>query len=152
MGLDWPAVAAGVAWGVGYLALLSIPVFSALRWAAVPLALASGLLAGAAAGGLARRDDGAGGRHGLIAGLLTGTCFAVGFWVALSTPGLSVGVFHGFNYLLATNAGRVRVIATHGPLVVSTLAVVGGATVAGLGYLAGREAPGRGADPGFVEP
>ncbi|MFC6942930.1 hypothetical protein ACFQE8_23730 [Salinirubellus sp. GCM10025818] len=153
MGLDWPAVGAGVAWGVGYLALLSVPVFSALRWAAVPLVLASGLLAGAAAGGLARHDDDeAGGRHGFTAGLLTGTCFAVGFWVALSTPGFSVGVFHGFNYLLATSAGRVGVIATHGPLVVSALAVLGGATVAGLGYLAGREAPRRGADAGFVEP
>jgi hypothetical protein len=76
----------------------------------------------------------------------------VGFWVALSTPGFSVGVFHGFNYLLATSAGRVGVIATHGPLVVSALAVLGGATVAGLGYLAGREAPRRGADAGFVEP
>ena len=152
MGLDWPAVGAGVAWGVGYLALLSVPVFSGLRWMAVPLVLASGLLAGAAAGRLARRDDEAGGRHGLAAGLLTGTCFAAGFWVALSTPGLSVGVFYGLNYLLATSAGRVGLVATHGPLVVATLAVLGGATVAGLGYLAGREAPRRRADPRFVEP
>lgn len=152
MGLDWPAVGAGVAWGVGYLSLLSVPVFSGLRWVAVPLVLASGLLAGAAAGRLARRDDEAGGRHGLAAGLLTGGCFATGFWVALSTPGLSVGVFYGFNYLLATSAGRVGMIATHGPLVVSTLAVLGGAAVAALGYVAGREAPRRGDDPGFVEP
>lgn len=152
MGLDWPAVGAGVAWGVGYLALLSIPVFSGLRLMAVPLVLASGLLAGAAAGRLARRDDAAGGRHGLAAGLLTGSCFAAGFWMALSTPGLSVGVFYGLNYLLATNAGSVRVIATHGPLVVSTLAVLGGTLVALLGYLAGREAPRRGSEPRFVEP
>lgn len=150
-GLDWPAVAAGVAWGVGYLALLSIPVFSGLRWIAVPLALASGLLAGAAAGRLAR-SDGAEARHGLAAGLLTGGCFATGFWVALSTPGLSVGVFYEFNYLLATNAGRMGVIATHGPLVVSLLAVLGGAAVALLGYLAGREAPKRGAEPVFLDP
>ena len=152
MGLDWPAVGAGVAWGVGYLALLSIPVFSGLRLMAVPLVLASGLLAGAAAGRLARRDDAAGGRHGLAAGLITGSCFAAGFWMALSTPGLSVGVFYGLNYLLATNAGSVRVIATHGPLVVSTLAVLGGTLVALLGYLAGREAPRRGSEPRFVEP
>jgi hypothetical protein len=151
MGLDWPAVGAGIAWGVGYLALLSVPVFSGLRWAAVPLVLASGLLAGAAAGRLARREDEAGGVHGLVAGLLTGACFAVGFRLALDTPGWSVGVFYGFNYLLATNAGRVRVIATHGPLVVSTLAVLGGATMGVLGFLAGREAPKRGTEPRFVE-
>jgi hypothetical protein len=152
MDLDWPAVAVGFAWGTGYLAVLSIPIFSGLRWVAVPLVLASGLLAGAAAGGLARREDEAGGRHGLAAGLLTGGCFAAGFLVALSTPGLSVGVFYGFNYLLATGAGRVRLIATHGPLVVTTLAVLGGGTVAALGYVAGREAPKRGDDPGFVDP
>jgi hypothetical protein len=152
MDLDWPAVAVGFAWGVGYLAVLAVPVFSGLRWTAVPLVLASGLLAGAAAGRLARREDEAGGRHGFAAGLLTGTCFALGFWVSLSTPGLSVGVFHGFNYLLATNAGRVRLIATHGPLIVSTLAVLGGAAVAALGYVAGREAPKRGDEPSFVEP
>jgi hypothetical protein len=151
MDLDWPAVAVGFAWGVGYLALLSVPVFSDLRWAAVPVVLASGLLAGAAAGRLARGGDGAGGRHGLVAGLLTGTCLTLGFWTALSTPGLSVGVFYGFNYLLATSAGRVRVIATHGPLVVASLAVLGGVTVAGLGYVAGREAPKRGEEPSFVE-
>ena len=149
--LDWPAVAVGFAWGVGYLAVLSVPVFSGLRLAAVPLVLASGLLAGAAAGRLARRGDAAGGRHGFAAGLLTGACFTLGFWTALSTPGLSVGVFHGFNYLLATSAGRIRVIATHGPLVVSTLAVLGGVAVAALGYVAGREAPKRGDDPSFVE-
>lgn len=152
MGLDWPAVAAGVAWGMGYLALLSIPVFSGLRLMAVPLVLASGLLAGAAAGRLARRDDEDGARHGLAAGLLTGTCLAAGFWVALSTPGLSVGVFYGLNYLLATSAGRVRVIATHGPLVVASLAVLGGVAVALLGYVAGREAPRRGTEPVFLDP
>ena len=151
MDLDWPAVAAGVAWGVGYLALLSVPVFSGLRWTAVPLVLASGLLAGAAAGRLARRGDDAAGRHGLAAGLFTGICFAVGFQVALSTPGLSVGVFYGLNYLLATSAGRVRVVATHGPLVVSSLAVLGGATVGLLGYVAGREAPKRDVEPRFLE-
>lgn len=152
MGLDWPAVGAGVAWGVGYLALLSVPVFSGVRLMAVPLVLASGLLAGAAAGRLARRGDAAGGRHGLAAGLFTGSCFAAGFWTALSTPGLSVGVFYGLNYLLATSAGSVRVVATHGPLVVSTLAVLGGTAVALLGYLAGREAPKREAESRFVEP
>lgn len=150
MDLDWPAVAAGVAWGVGYLALLSVPVFSALRWTAVPLVLASGLLAGAAAGRLARREDAAG-RHGFAAGLVTGGTFAVGFKVALATPGLSVGVFYGLNYLLATNAGRVRAIATHGPLVVSSLAVLGGALIGLFGFLAGREAPRRDAEPGFIE-
>ena len=151
MDLDWPAVTVGFGWGVGYLAVLSVPVFSGLGWAAVPLVLASGLLAGAAAGRLARREDSAGGRHGLAAGLLTGTCFALGFWFALSTPGLSVGVFYGFNHLLATSAGRVRMIATHGPLVVAVLAVLGGVTVTLLGYVAGREAPKRGDDPSFVE-
>jgi len=152
MDLDWPAVAVGFAWGAGYLAVLSVPVFAGLRWTAVPLVLASGLLAGAAAGRLARRDARAGGRHGLAAGLLTGACFAAGFWTALSTPGLSVGVFYGFNYLLATSAGQVRLIATNGPLVVSALALLGGAAVAALGYVAGREAPKRGADAGFIEP
>jgi hypothetical protein len=43
------------------------------------------------------------------------------------------------------------VIATHGPLVVSTLAVLGGATMGVLGFLAGREAPKRGTEPRFVE-
>lgn len=152
MGLDWPAVGAGVAWGVGYLAVLSVPAFSGLRWTAVPLVLAAGLLAGAAAGRLARRDPDAGGVHGLVAGLLTGTCFAAGFWLALDTPGMSVGVFYGFNYLLATSAGRVSVIATHGPLVVASFAVFGGTVMALLGFLAGREAPKRGTEPRFVEP
>ena len=151
MGLDWPAVGAGVSWGVGHLALLSVPLFSGLRWSAVPLVLASGLLAGAAAGRLARRDPATGGSHGLAAGLITGGCFAAGFWLALDTPGWSVGVFYGFNYLLATGAGRLRVIATHGPVVVSGLAVLGGATMGLLGYLAGREAPQR-SDPRFLEP
>lgn len=152
MDLDWPAIAVGFAWGAGYLALLSVPIFSGLRWAAVPLVLASGLLAGAAAGRLARREDEAAARHGLAAGLLTGGCFAVGFWTALSTPGLSVGVFYGFNHLLATSASRVRIITTHGPLVVSTLGVLGGVVVTALGYVAGREAPKRGDEPRFVEP
>jgi len=58
---------------------------------------------------------------------------------------------YGFNYLLATGAGRLRVIATHGPVVVSGLAVLGGATMGLLGYLAGREAPRR-SDPRFLEP
>jgi len=152
MDIDWPAVGAGVSWGVGHLAVLSIPVFSGLRWTAVPLVLASGLLAGAAAGRLARREDEAGGRHGLAAGLLTGSCFAAGFWLALGTPGWSVGVFYGLNYLLATSAGRVRVIATHGPLVVGAIALLGGATIGLLGFLAGREAPRRGDDARFVDP
>lgn len=143
METDWRAVGVGVAWGLGYLAVLSVPVFSNLRWLAVPLVLATGLLAGAAAGGLAGRGVHEGGRHGLISGGLTGAGFAVALWVTFSTPGATSGVFWSLEYLLATSAGRFPVVATHGRLVVGALAVLGGLAIALLGEYAGRRAPAR---------
>lgn len=143
MGTNWRAVGVGVVWGLGYLLVLTTPVFTRVRWFAVPLVLGAGLLAGATAGRLAERGVHEGGRHGFVAGSVTGVCFAVGFWLALSTPGLSGGIFWSLNYLLATNAGRFPLVATHGTLVVEALAVLGGFAIALLGEYAGRRAPTR---------
>ncbi len=150
MGTDWRAVAVGTCWGVAHLGVLSVPPFARLGWGAVPLVLATGLLAGAATGRIVDHVEG-GGRHGLLSGGVTGACFAVAFWVVLSTPGLDGGAFTALNYLLATNAAQFPVIATHGEYVVGALAVGGGFGIALLGEYAGRRAPERGEDFLLVE-
>ena len=150
MGTDWRAVGVGTLWGLGHLAVLSVPPFASLRWSAVPLVLATGLLAGAATGRIVDHVEG-GGRHGLLSGGVTGGCFAVAFWVVLSSPGIDAGVFSALNYLLATNAAHFPVIATHGEYVVAALAVLGGFGIAVLGEYAGRRAPERGDDFLLVE-
>lgn len=143
MGTDWRAVGVGTLWGIGHLAVLTVPPFERLGWSAVPLVLATGLLAGAATGRIVDHVEG-GGRHGLLSGGVTGACFAVAFWVALSSPGIDAGVFYALNYLLATSAGQFPVVATHGEYVVGALAVLGGLGIALLAEYAGRRAPERG--------
>jgi hypothetical protein len=150
MATDWRAVGVGTLWGLAHLGVLSVPPFERLGWASVPLVLATGLLAGAATGRVVNHVEG-GGRHGLLSGGLVGACFAVAFWVTISTPGLESGVFHALSYLLATNAQYAPVIATHGEWVVGALAVCGGFGITLLGEYAGRRAPQRGEEFLLVE-
>lgn len=153
--MNWRAVAGGVTSALVYLGVLALPVFEGMRWTGVPLVLATGLVAGAAAGLIADGGPRAGGRHGLLSGAGAGGCFAGAFWLAfdptIPPPGRPPGVFYGLNYLLATNAGRFPAVAAHGPLVVAGLALAGGAGIALLGLYAGRKAPQR-EGRGLIEP
>lgn len=130
-----------------YLGVLALPLFGGMRWTGVPLVLATGLVAGVAAGLVANEGPRTGGRHGLLAGVGAGILYAGAFWLALdpaSPPGgAPPGIFYGLNYLLATNAGRFHQIARHGRIVVTGLALVGGLVIALLGLYAGRKAPKR---------
>lgn len=147
---DWRAVGVGFVAGVGYLGVLLLPPLSALRWGVVPLVLAAGLVAGTAASLAAGADPHAGGRLGLLGAGATGLAFALAFRYALARPGAPPGAFYALNYLLATNAGRFPAVARHGPVVVSGLAVAGGAGIALLGLYAGTRAPTR-AGRGLLE-
>lgn len=143
MSLDWRAVAAGTGAAGAYLAVLALlPGLQRVRLAGVPLVLATGLVAGAAAGLVA--DDGpvAGAWHGLLAGSFGGAGFAVTL-VTVFSLNEPYGVFHGLNYVLALSAGDVPVVARHGRAVVAALAGVGWAGIALLGVYAGHAAPRR---------
>lgn len=143
MPLDWRAVAAGTTAALAYLAVLALlPGLEHVRLAGVPLVLATGLVAGAAAGLVA--DDGpvAGAWHGLLAGSLGGAAFAVAL-VTVFSINEPYGVFHGLNYVVALSAGDFPVVATHGSTVVAALAGVGWAGIALLGVYAGHVAPRR---------
>jgi hypothetical protein len=143
MPLDWRAISAGVAASLAYLAALALlPGLERVRLAGVPLVLATGLVAGAAAALVA--DDGplAGAWHGLLAGSLGGAAFAV-VLVAVFSANEPYGVFYGLNYVLALSAGDVPVVATHGDAVVAALAGVGWALITLLGVYAGHAAPRR---------
>lgn len=149
---EWRAVATGAAAGTAYLGLLAVlPGLRGLRWTAVPLVLATGLVAGVAAGLVAGGGPTAeadarairdGAWHGLLAGSLAGAVFAVAFVGALRTD-THAGVFYPLNYLLATSAGRFPVVAERGGLVVAALAGLGWAGMAALGLYGGRAAPQR---------
>lgn len=149
---EWRAVATGAAAGVAYLGFLAfLPGLRGLRWSAVPLVLATGLVAGVAAGLTAGGKPGddatpadlrAGAWHGLLAGSLAGAVLAVAF-VATLTTNTHLGVFYGLNYLLATSADRFPVVAERGGLVVAGLAGIGWGIVALLGLYGGRAAPQR---------
>jgi hypothetical protein len=130
-----------------HLLILSVPPFAQLGWSAVPLVLATGLLAGAAAGRIVDHVEG-GGRHGLLSGGVTGACFAVVFWVVLSTPSVDGGVFYALESLLTASAAWFPFINIYPEYVVAGLAVIGGFTITVLGEYAGRRAPER--DAGFV--
>lgn len=139
---DARAVAAGVGLGALYVAaLLWFPGLERARVAAVPLTLATGLVAGASAGLLA--DDGprAGGWHGLLAGSAAGGLVAATTVYTFTVPGAASGAFYAMNYLLATSAGTFPVVAARGPLVLAVLAGLGWAGIAALGLYAGRRAP-----------
>lgn len=149
---EWRAVAVGGGAGIAYLGFLAVlPGLRGLRWSAVPLVLATGLVAGVAAGLVAGGGptveadaeavrDGA--WHGLLAGSLAGAVFAVAFVGALRTN-THVGVLYPLNYLFATSAGRFPVVAERGELVVATLAGLGWTVMAALGLYGGRAAPQR---------
>lgn len=137
---DWRAVFAGAGVGGGYLlALAVVPGLAAARLAGVPLVLGAGLLAGSAAALAADVDPHGGAWHGPLAGGIAGGVFAVCF-VAVLFANVDGGVYHGFNYVLATSAGEFPVVRTHGLLVVGGLAGVGWALIAALGLWAGRRA------------
>jgi hypothetical protein len=141
---DVRAVSLGVCWGVAYLAVLAVPLFAAIRWMAIPLVLATGLIAGAAAGrAVSDPDPRKAGWHGFASAGLVGLGFAWGFYAMLAAVSPPPGVFYGLNYLLATNAGRFPVIATHGEWVVAGVSVAGGSLIALIGLFAGQRAPGR---------
>lgn len=128
-----------------YLCVLALPPFRGVRWIGVPVVLATGLVAGVAAGLLSVNHPDPGYRCGLVSGSVVGAGFAGSFWVALNPtipPSPPPGVFYDLNYLLATNA-RYIPIARHDRLVVAVLACAGGVIIALLGAYAGRAAPRR---------
>lgn len=150
--IDWRAVVAGTAAGTAYLGFLaSVPGLEELRWSAVALVLATGLVAGAVAGLLAGAapavdadagDVRDGALHGLLAGSLSGAVVAVAFVLSLRTN-THLGVFYGLNYLLATSASDFPIVRSRGDLVIAVLAGLGWSVIALLGLYAGREAPKR---------
>lgn len=143
MPTDWGAVVSGVCAAVVYIGILALfPGLEGVRFAGVPLVLATGLVAGAAAGVAADAGPRGGAWHGLLAGSLGGAVFAVTL-VYVFAANEPYGVFHGLNYVLALSAGDFRVIATHGRLVVAGLAGVGWTVIALLGVYAGYAAPQR---------
>lgn len=136
------AVAAGVALGGLYVAiLLWLPGMERARLAAIPLVLATGLVAGAGAGIAADAGPRSGGWHGLAAGTLVGAGVAATILYTFSIPGAASGAFYAANYLLATSAGEFSVVAQHGPLVLAVLAGIIWGGIAALGLYAGRQAP-----------
>lgn len=140
---DWRAVGLGVAAATVYLGVLAFtPGLDDVRLMGVPLVLATGLVAGAAAAIGTGQEPARGAWHGLLAGSVSGALFAVTLVVVFS-ENLPFGVFHGLNYVLAVSAGRFPVVATHGSLVVAAIAGIGWAGIAGLGLYAGRAAPKR---------
>jgi len=143
MALDWRAVAMGTVAALTYLAALALfPGGERVRLAGIPLVLATGLVAGSAAGLVA--DDGplAGAWHGLLAGSLGGAAFAVTL-VTVFSLNEPYGVFHGLNYVVALSAGDFPVVATHSRAVVAGLAGGGWTLIALLGIYAGHAAPRR---------
>jgi hypothetical protein len=141
--LDARAVLVGVVWGGAYLALLAVPVFSGVRWMAVPLVLATGLIAGSAAGRAAGGDPRRAGWCGFASAGLVGLGFAWWFYATLAAVARPPGVFLGLNYLLARSAAWVPAVATHGQWVAVGVSVGGGGLIALVGLVAGQLAPGR---------
>lgn len=141
--VDIRAIAVGVLWGLAYLAVLAVPLFAAIRWMAVPLVLATGLIAGAAAGRSVGGDPDRAAWYGFASAGIVGLAFAWGFYAMLAAVRAPPGIFYSLNYLLATNAGRFPLIATHGEWVVAGVAVAGGGLIALIGLFAGQRAPGR---------
>lgn len=140
--MDMRAVATGVILGGVYVAtLLWLPGMERARLAAVPLLLATGLVAGAGAGLAADNGPRTGGWHGLAAGTLVGAGVAATILYTFIVPGAASGAFYAANYLLATSAGQFSVVAQHGSLVVAVLAGLVWGCVAALGLYAGRQAP-----------
>jgi hypothetical protein len=143
MQTDWRAVTGGVAAAVAYLGLLALlPGLEGVRLAGVPLVLATGLVAGAAAGVAADSGPTAGGWHGLLAGSVAGGAFAATL-VYVFFVNEPYGVFHGLNYVVARYAAYFPVVATYPDTVVAGLAGTGWALIAGLGGYAGHAAPRR---------
>lgn len=140
--IDARAVATGVALGGLYIAtLLWLPGMEQARLAAVPLMVATGLVAGSGAGLAADAGPRSGGWHGLAAGSLVGAGVAATLFYTFTVPGAASGAFYAANYLLATFAGQFPVIAQHGPVVLAVLAGLVWAGIAALGLYAGRQAP-----------
>lgn len=148
--MDWRAVLTGVAWGVGYLALLYLfPPLERVGLAAVPLALGAGPLAGAAAGWFSRGGPAESARHGLLAGACTGVAFAAAFWHVLSisrfrslTPLGNGGGFYALKLAFVYNAGDYAVVTRQPGRVAGALAFTGAAAIVLLagyaGYVADR--------------
>lgn len=140
--LDAGAVAVGVA--AQWLHVAGLYVATPLEGARVGslvLVLATGLVGGVVAGDRAGPPTARSGRHGLAAGLLGGTGTAGFFWLLLATPGAPRGAFRSLAFLVATS--QIPGIRTRGNLVVGLLAVLLAATLAALGWVAGRRAPDR---------
>lgn len=138
---DWRAVGVGAGAAAVYLAVLAaVPGLTSVRIEAIPLLLGTGLVAGSAAGLRADAGPDVGAWHGLVAGSVAGAGYATVLVVAFA-ENLPLGVFHGLNHVVATEAGKFPVIATRGPLVVAGIAGVGWAVIAALGLVAGRQAP-----------
>lgn len=143
--MHWRAVLAGVAWGVGYLALIYLlPPLEAVGITAVPLALGAGPLAGAAAGHLVDGDRAESIRHGLAAGALTGLAFAVAFWHVVSvarfntvTPLGRGGAFYAAKLTFAYSAGDISLFSQYPGRSAGALAMAGGAAIALLGGYSG---------------
>lgn len=146
MHTDWRAVGGGVAVAVAYLTLLALlPGLEGVRLGGIPLVLATGLVAGAAAGVFADRGPTAGSWHGLLAGSASGAAFAA-VLVYVFVVNEPYGVFHGLNYVVARSAVHFPIVATAPDAVVAGLAGAGWALIAGLGSYAGHAAPRREGD------
>ncbi|PSP97553.1 hypothetical protein BRC89_11165 [Halobacteriales archaeon QS_4_70_19] len=149
--MHWWAVLTGVAWGVGYLALVYLLApLESVGLVAVPLVLGAGPLAGAAAGWLARGGPAESTRHGLLAGSLTGLAFAGAFWHVLSvsrfdslTPFGNGGAFYAAKLTFAYSASDFPVVAAHPGRIAGALAVGGAVILALLGGYAGYVADAR---------
>lgn len=145
------AILAGVAWGVGYLALCYLlPPLERAGLVAVPLALGAGPLAGAAAGWLARGGPAESTRHGLAAGALTGLVFAAALWHVIAvarfntlTPFGHGGAFYAAKLTFAYSAGDIPIVARYPGRVAGALSLTGGTVTALLGSYAGYVADAR---------
>lgn len=139
---DVKAVVVGVLASTVYIAaLLWLPGMAAARLVVLPLLLATGLVAGAAASLAAADGPRVGAWHGLLSGTVAGGLVAAITIYTFSIPGASRGAFRAANSLVATAAGSAPVVAEHGPLVLAVLAGLGWAVIAALGLYAGRRAP-----------
>jgi hypothetical protein len=151
MCMHWRAVLAGVAWGVGYLALIYLlPPLERVGLAAAPLALGAGPLAGAAAGALARGGPAESTRHGLFAGALTGAAFAAAFWHVLAVPRFDTltplgngGAFYAAKLTFAYSAGEFPILSRYPGRAVGAIALAGAAAITLLGSYAGYAADAR---------
>ena len=147
-GWDPEAIVIGGATDAGIAvvaAILALP--KSARWPAFAGVTAGGLLGGYLAGRLAAGSWRRRTRHGLLAGLVGGTAFAVAVWWSLQ-PGTPLGALWPANYLLAVGAGRLpsEFTAEYDAAIGVAAALTCGALYVAEGVLASGAAPGGDSD------